>query len=220
MSYPLPDPSVPKIDYSRRYTAEEYIELEARTGIRHEFINGEIFPLDGPDVAPEMMAGATRRHNDLVYNCRRALTERLRGSDCHPYAENVRTRISDHGDYLFPDIVVTCAPDDRDEQAVNEPSVIVEVLSASTEARDRGWKMEQYLRIPTLTQYVLINQGRVLVESYTRGVGRKWERESYDERTALVPFPALGIEVPVAELYEFVQVPEFRFWRNPEPPTP
>ena len=224
MSEPLPDPfspdpPAPKIDYSRRYTVEEYFEIELRTGFRHEYYNGEIFPLDGPDVPPEMMAGATRRHNDLVYNCRRALTERLRNSGCRVYAENVRTRMARGKEYAFPDIVVTCDPNDRDERLVTSPNVIMEVLSDSTEARDRGWKMEQYFRISSLMQYVLISQGRVLIESYTRGEGETWIRAAFDDRGAFVPFPVLGLEVSVSELYEFVQVPEFRLWRNPEPPA-
>ena len=216
---PLLDPAAPKIDYARRYTVEEYFEIEARTGLRHEYYEGEIFPLDGPDAPPGMMSGATRRHNDLVYNCRRALTERLRNSSCRAYAENVRTRVAETGKYLFPDVVVTCAEDDRDERSVMTPTVIVEVLSDSTELRDRDWKMEQYLLIPTLMQHVLINQYRVLVESYTRGAGQSWIRTSYDDRAALVPFPVLQFEVSVAELYESVQVPEFRLWGNPLPPS-
>ena len=219
MPDPLLDPAVPKIDYTRRYSVEEYVALQERTGLRHEYYHGEIFPLEGPDAAPEMMAGGTRRHNDLVYNCRRALTERLRGSECRVYAENVQTQVLEGNHYLFPDVVVTCEPEDRDERLVTTPTVVVEVLSNSTEGRDRGWKMEQYFTIPSLTQYVLINQGRVLVESFTRGTGRALVREPYVDRAALVPFPALNIEIPVAELYEFVAVGEFRLWRNPLPPA-
>ena len=218
---PLLDPAAPKTDYTRRCTVEEYFEIEARTGLRHEFCHGEIFPLDGPDTAPELMAGATKTHNQLLRNVARALKDTL-GEDgpCRLYTENVRTLVVGARHYLYPDVVVKCAAaEKRDELTVRQPVVILEVLSDSTEARGRGWKMEQFINIPSLMQYMLVNQQRVLVESYTRGPGRSWLRESYQALGDEVPFPALKVAITVRAIYRRVQVPEFRLRRNPPPPS-
>ncbi len=215
------EPVLPKIDYSRRYTVEEYFDIETRTGIRHEYYHGEIFPLEGPHAPPEMMAGATKKHNQLLRNVARALEDGLDERSCRVYTENVRTLVAaGMRHYLYPDVVVTCAEaDERDELTVQFPVVILEVLSDSTESRDRGWKMEQFINVPSLMQYVLINQQRVLVESYTREQGRGWLRISYQAMSDEVPFPSLDVTVAVRDIYRRVQVPEFRLWRNPLPPV-
>lgn len=120
------EPAAP--DYTCRYTVAEYVALEARAGLRHGFYHGEIFPLEGPDAAPAMMAGGTRRHNQLVQNCGHALDRRLTpDSSCLFYTESVRTAVDDGQHYLYPDLVATCDPQDRGE-TITQPSLIIEVL--------------------------------------------------------------------------------------------
>ncbi|WP_019948100.1 Uma2 family endonuclease [Hymenobacter aerophilus] len=188
-------------DYARRYTVEEYFALEDTSDIRHEFYHGEIFPLD----SPENMAGGTKRHNMLIQNCVVALRGALRGRGCSVFAENVRTAVDENQHYNYPDVVVSCAPTDNDPRTVHHPVLIVEVLSASTEARDRGWRFQQYQQLPSLQHYVLVSQRRQLVECYTRHEDNTWLLSSVRELGQEVEITALQVKLAVAAIYEDVQ---------------
>ena len=121
-------------EYTRRYTVPEYFALEEAADVRYEYYHGEIFPLD----TPENRAGGTKRHNLLIQNCVLALRGSLRGRGCSVFAENVRMAVDKNQHYNYPDVVVSCAPTDTDPRTVYEPILVIEVLSASTEARDRA----------------------------------------------------------------------------------
>ncbi|MBD2767812.1 Uma2 family endonuclease [Hymenobacter sp. BT664] len=198
-----PDDSI----YQRRYTVEEYFALEEQSDIRHEYYQGEIFPLDG--FGPEAMAGATFTHNTLKQNCVMALRQGLRGSGCRVFDENVRLTIEDF--FTYPDVLVTCHPADRAEtRTVRHPVLIIEVLSGSTEGRDRGWKFQQYQRLLELQQYVLVSQNRVLVESFVRTGHGTWELTTLrqpDDVLLLIPFP---LRLPLTAIYEDVDLPPLR----------
>jgi Uma2 family endonuclease len=192
-------------DYTRRYTVEEYFALEEASNIRHEYYHGEIFPLDGPN-GPEGMAGGTKRHNRLVQNCVVALRNALRGRGCDIYSENVRVAVDEAAHYNYPDIVVSCdALDKQDLRTVHSPSIIVEVLSSSTEAHDRGWKFQQYQLIPSLQHYVLISQRRQLVEWFTRNTDGTWTLASVREAPEWVELEALHVRLAVGDIYEEVE---------------
>jgi len=128
-------------DYTRHYTVEEYFALEEASDIRHEYYHGEVFPMDGP----EAMVGATFAHNTIKQNCVIALRLGLRGKGCRVFDENVRLCINTDDHFTYPDVMVTCAPEDQLEtRVVQHPSLLIEVLSDSTELRDRSWKLQQY----------------------------------------------------------------------------
>jgi Uma2 family endonuclease len=200
-----PDDSI----YQRRYTVEEYFTLEEQSDIRHEYYHGEIFPVDG--IGPEAMAGATFAHNTLKQNCVMALRQGLRGSGCRVFDENVRLTIADDDFFTYPDVLVTCHPADRAEtRIVRHPGLIIEILSASTELRDRSWKFEQYQRLPDLRQYVLVSQKRVLVESYTRTDHNTWELTTLRQLTDTLVLTTLGLQVALVDIYEDVELPPLR----------
>lgn len=187
-------------DYARRYTVEEYFALEEASDSRYEFYHGEVFPLD----EPTSRAGGTKRHNLLIQNLVVALRGALRGRGCSVFAENVRVAVAEGQQYSYPDVVVSCAITDDDPRTVYEPVLIVEVLSASTEARDRGWKFQQYQQIASLQHYVLVSQRRQLVECYTRHADTDWLLTSVREWTQVVELAALGVSLPLSALYEEV----------------
>ena len=188
-------------EYTRRYTVPEYFALEEATDVRYEYYHGEIFPLD----TPENRAGGTKRHNLLIQNCVLALRGALRERGCSVFAENVRMAVVKNQHYNYPDVVVSCAPTDNDPRTVYEPVLVIEVLSASTEARDRGWKFQQYQLVPSLQHYVLVSQRRQLGECYTRTEGGTWLLTSVREPEQTVSLTALGIELAVAAIYEDVE---------------
>lgn len=196
--------------YQRRYTVAEYFALEEQSDIRHEYYHGEIFPIDGFD-SPEAMAGATFAHNTLKQNCVMALRQGLRGSGCRVFDENVRLDIAADDHFTYPDVLVTCHPADLAEtRIVRHPGLIIEILSNSTELRDRSWKFEQYQRLPDLQQYVLVSQKRVLVESFVRTSHGTWELTTLRQFTDVLSLVSLGLRVPLAAIYEEVELPPLR----------
>ncbi|MBC6609435.1 Uma2 family endonuclease [Hymenobacter sp. BT507] len=195
-------PTLP--DYTRRYTVEEYFALEEVSDIRHEYYHGEIFPLDGP----QAMAGATFAHNTIKQNCVIALRLGLRGKGCRVFDENVRLRINADDHFTYPDVMVTCAEEDQLEtRIVQHPTLLIEVLSNSTELRDRSWKLQQYQLLPSLRQYVLISQKRVFVESYLLNERGAWELTMLRQSQEILYFPSLHLRMTVAEVYEEVGLP-------------
>lgn len=191
-------------DYTRRYTVEEYFALEEVSDIRHEYYHGEIFPLDGP----QAMAGGTFAHNTIKQNCVIALRLGLRGRSCRVFDENVRLRIDADDLFTYPDVMVTCAPEDQQEtRVVRHPSLLVEVLSDSTELRDRSWKLQQYQLLPSLRQYVLVSQKRMFVESYVLNERGSWELTMLRQPQDVLVFSTLQLSMTLAEVYEEVGLP-------------
>lgn len=189
--------------YQRRYTVEEYFAFEEQSAIRHEYYHGEIFPLDGPAA----MAGATFAHNTIKQNCVMALRQGMRGSGCRVFDENVLLSIEQDKQFTYPDVMVTCHPDDqRETRIARHPSLIIEVLSASTEGHDRGWKFQQYQRLPELQQYVLISQNQILVESFLRDSENNWKLIQLSNLTDLLELSSLGLSITVAAIYEEVEI--------------
>ena len=140
-------------------TEEEYLAFEEKSKIKHEYMDGEIFS----------MAGATRRHNLTTTNISTELNFRLRETDCEVYASDFRVKIRD-GHNVYPDVAVACGEilTERNDTTLLNSIVIFEVLSKSTEKRDRGNKAEDYFRLESLKDYVLVSQYRVRVELYTK----------------------------------------------------
>ncbi len=193
--------------YQRHYTAEEYFALEEQSGIRHEYFHGEIFPLDGPAA----MAGATFAHNTIKQNCVMALRQGLRGSGCRVFDENVRLSIEQDKQFTYSDVMVTCHPDDqRETRIARHPGLVIEALSTSTEAHDRGWKFQQYQLLPELRQYVLVSQNKILVESYLRSSDNEWVLITLRNLTDELSLPSLNLRLSVAAIYDEVEISPMR----------
>ncbi len=149
----------------QKMSIDEYLDWEARQEIRHEYINGEIFA----------MTGGTIPHNDIALSVYRAIYPQVRSNGCRVNVSDVKVQVSPTSPYYYPDVVVSCDPHDRHARKfIQYPKLIVEVLSPSTEANDRGEKFIHYRTIATLQEYVLIDSEKVSVECYRRGEGRLW----------------------------------------------
>ncbi|MGH9759576.1 MAG: Uma2 family endonuclease [Blastocatellia bacterium] len=150
-----------------RYTPRDYLALERRTEQRSEYFNGEIFA----------MSGASESHGLIVGNVAASLHTQMKAKPYKVYASNMRLKVSETGLYTYPDVVALCGEarfdDDQRDTLVN-PSVIIEVLSKSTEGYDRGEKSAQYRKIESLLQYVLISQDKNHLESYVRQTDNRW----------------------------------------------
>lgn len=182
------------------FTEKEYLALEEASDTRHEFWFGRIIA----------MAGAKDSHVSLASQASRALNNRLDDTPCQAGTGDLRIRLNDKN-YAYPDVVVWCDDakwDDQSHVTLLNPRVLIEVLSASTGARDRGIKLESYTRIPELLDYLIVSQNRVFIEHYRRVDSETWQRKTYNRRDQNVHFAFENLEIPVSEIYRRVDVPE------------
>jgi len=169
-------------------TREEFLAWDERQPDRYEFIGGQIYA----------MTGGTRDHEVIARNLLGALERRLKGTRCQVFGSGLKVEIG--GNFLYPDATVTCEPMGRKEQFIRQARAIVEVLSPSTTARDRGekWMLDQSLR--SLEYYLLLSQDEPIAELFARGE-RAWSYQRFIGIEARVPFGTLGIELTLAEIY-------------------
>lgn len=148
----------------RRASEAEYLALEREAEHKSEWINGEIVA----------MAGASAIHNALTMTLSHLLFSRLAGSRCKPFAGDMRLQVSETGLYTYPDLMVVCGPLEfhpDDPMVVRNPKVIIEVLSPSTEAYDRGAKAAHYRRLDSLEAFLFVSQSEHRIECFTRSSG-------------------------------------------------
>lgn len=182
-----------------RYTPEQYLAREREAQYKSEYINGYIFA----------MVGASREHNLITSNVNRELNLQLRGRPCETYASDMRVNLSLTGMYAYPDVVVVCGEphfDDAHRDNLLNPTVIVEVLSDSTEAYDRGEKFAHCRRLASISDYVLIAQDKVCVEHYVRQ-GEQWVFSEFSDFNGTVPLASIGCHLMLRDIYDKVPFP-------------
>ncbi|MCL1463359.1 Uma2 family endonuclease [Argonema galeatum] len=151
---------------------QEYLDWEEQQPIKYEYINGEVFA----------MTGGTLPHNAIAVNLTTAFKNYLRGGSCRVYMADAKVGVAEDGPFHYPDVVVTCDEVDRNaRKVIYHPCLIAEVLSPSTESFDRGKKFQQYRRISTLREYVLINAEQITVECFRLNDRGVWELYTYTE---------------------------------------
>lgn len=155
----------------RSFSPEDYLAREAKSAIKHEYRDGEVVA----------MAGATDTHVTIAGNLFVELRSHLRGSGCRVFIADMKAWVESRNSFFYPDLLVTCDPRDGETPVYKRfPKTIVEVLSGSTEAYDRGRKFEAYQAIDTLEEYVLINTQHQRVESFRRQEGGLWMYEAFE----------------------------------------
>lgn len=174
-----------------RYTPEEYLALERHAEFKSEYIDGRIVAT----------SGARRAHGVIVGNLTRELGTRLLDTPCEVYPAAMKVRIAPSNRDVYPDLSVSCEPrfDDDHTDVLLNPSLIVEVLSDSTEPYDRGEKFFHYRRIESLREYVLVSQKEALVEAYVRE-GDFWRYTSVDHLERSLVLPSLQLEIPLRRI--------------------
>ena len=203
-------------DRNRRYTLEEYFALDGVSDVRYEYWDGLLVPHGGweRDADGHILgtAGGTDVHNDVAVNVIRRLGNALEGTPCKVGGSDLRVRSPRSGRYHYPDVSVTCGPRTFDppqsRSTVANPTVLIEVLSASTADDDRGEKFREYIEIASLQQYVLVSQDRPRVETFHRTTDGSWAVGPWAEGLgASVTFGPLGVTLPLAEVYAGVTFP-------------
>jgi Uma2 family endonuclease len=190
-------------------TAAEYFIWEQTQTDRHEFWDGEVIA----------MSGGTRNHNRISLNFSKLLDDALSGGThpernrrCEIYINDVKVQVEPNRKFFYPDIVVTCDARDNDPILVQFPCLIIEVLSPSTEAYDRGLKFTQYRRLPTLQEYVLVQASaqvsEPMVEVFRRNQAGQWVLSEYNLSDRLL-LESLNIEIAIADLYRQIEFENF-----------
>ncbi len=175
----------------RKMTVEAYLAWEPLQELRYEFVDGDVLA----------MSGGTLAHNDIAINLLAALRPHLRKQGCRINIADAKVNVTPML-YRYPDLVITC--DKRDRTALNAiqfPKLIVEVLSAGTEAVDRGDKLKEYCSLPSLEEYVLVSAKEISVEVYRRSESRFWLYTIYESGDVIM-LESVDFEFPIELLYE------------------
>lgn len=187
-------------------TEEEYLAREALADEKHEYLNGFVYCLH-VDPATNM-AGASDAHVKVTGNAHYALKTHLRGSPCSLYMADMRVKVdSKDKAWFYPDVMVTCDPEDRQRNTMkHSPILVIEVLSPSTQDYDRGGKFAVYRSLPSLREYVLIDPTQYLVEVFRLNAHLRWELFSYEGVDSTVELASVGLYCRITELYEDVDL--------------
>jgi Uma2 family endonuclease len=179
-------------------TPEEYLVLERQAETRSEFLDGQVLA----------RATSNERHNLITVNVLAWLHGQLKGQACEVYASAMRLKVSPMDSYMYPDVVVVCGePQLEDEYAdtLLNPTVIVEVLSKSTEDYDRGLKFEHYRKLESLREYLLVAQEKCLVEHFVRQPDNQWLLSETDNLDDTVQLPSINCVLAVSDIYDRVE---------------
>lgn len=187
------------VSHPVHYSYREYLALDAASNVRLEYAGGQIFA----------MAGGSPEHSALISSINAHLADQLRGSRCRMHMADLRIRVIATGLATYPDLSVVCGTWERDPEDRNtilNPTLLVEVLSSSTEEYDRGEKFEHYKRIPALRHYVLVAQDRRSIEVRTRAADDSWQAVVLASG-AVARLDAIGCTLAVDPIYDDAKEP-------------
>lgn len=186
---------LPEITY---ITEQEYLTTERLATEKHEYFQGEIFA----------MSGASKAHNEISVNCIYELKSKLKGRTCRPYGSDFRINIPRNTLYTYPDISVFCSDpqtlDAEDDTATN-PTVIIEILSASTRNYDQGEKFNLYREIDTLKEYILIDSQAIKVIKHSKNEDNSWLLVEYKSIEDVFFIKSIDVELSLINLYDNVK---------------
>ncbi len=179
------------------FSADDYLQWEEQQEEKHEYVDGKVYA----------MAGANEDHIDITNNLTVILSNHLRGKDCKLFPSDMRLNIASKKIYYYPDLLVTCDERDRfNKKQKNYPCLIIEVLSESTESKDRGVKFANYQTIQSLQEYVLISQWEQRVEVFRRN-GKFWLLQTYTAGES-IELQSINLQISMDAIYEDVALSE------------
>jgi Uma2 family endonuclease len=181
-------------------TSTNYLAIERAAERKSEFFDGEMFA----------MAGTTKNHARIVMNLSRELSSALKGRKCEPFATDLRVKVQANGLYTYPDLLVVCGEQHFEDEHLDtllNPTLLIEVLSDSTEHYDRVKKFDLYRALPSLQEYLLVSQSTPRIEQFLRQPNEDWTLRITTDPTAFIHMPSIDCEIPLAEIYERVEFP-------------
>jgi Uma2 family endonuclease len=190
----------PAIAYAQRYSLEEFMNLSCND-VRHEFWEGDLLP----------MSAASLDHNDIVFNINALFKKGLKAKGCRSFQENVFLKLKQFNKVFLPDIMVSCHPDEfiPKNNFLESPTILVEVLSDSTELYDRTKKWEIYRRIPSLRYYLLVSQKEYQIDMYHRPNEQSlFYFQAFEGMKTIISFKDLGFDLCLGDIYDGVLLEE------------
>ena len=178
-----------------KLSEQEYLHGELASEIRHEYVDGEVYA----------MAGAGEAHNLIAGNIFAKLRDFARGGPCRVFISDMKLHVQPWKAYYYPDIMVTCDPSDSHSHFKERPSLVVEVLSPSTESTDRREKMLSYRTLPSLREYVLVATDKRQVDLYRRDEHDEWQLAAVSQDEPLL-LESVGASLTLDEIYEDVRL--------------
>jgi Uma2 family endonuclease len=178
----------------RVITIEKYLVDEERASIKHEYVDGRIFA----------MSGVTRRHNIIACNIFAHIRPHLRGSHCQAYVSDVKVFVKATNSFYYPDLMISCEAFDGDSTFVVAPTVIVEIISRSTQAIDRREKVLAYKQIPSLKEYLIVHQRKIFAELHSKNDIGEWEISEFNiaSEIPLKSMPVGALLLSMNDIYE------------------
>jgi Uma2 family endonuclease len=179
------------------WTREEYLAFERASEEKHEYLAGEIYA----------MVGASRQQNLIVVNIVTALGVQLKGRPCEIYASDMRVGIPAVGSYTYPDVTAVCGTPEFEDAEVDtllNPTVIIEVLSPSTEMYDRGRKFQNYRTLASLKEYILVSQDTHRIEQFVRQENEQWLLTDATGPDNRITLPSINCTLALADVYDKV----------------
>jgi Uma2 family endonuclease len=179
---------------TRLLTVDEYLDFEETANVKHEYVAGLLYA----------MTGVRKSHDRISTNLVAAFHGHLRGGPCHIYASQVKLRLkAEQNDiFYYPDLMVVCGPETASEVYVEQPKLIVEILSPSTEKIDRREKALNYRNVAAVEEYILISQKRPQIEIHRRA--DNWQPTALTSLDATAEFHSIGLSLPLSQIYEGV----------------
>ncbi|RKU17722.1 hypothetical protein C6503_10605 [Candidatus Poribacteria bacterium] len=191
---------MPSIAVQTDLTPQEYLAWERKADIKHEYLRGEIIA----------MSGASRAHSLIVTNISGELYIQLKEGMCEVHTNDMRVRTTPETSYFYPDVVVVCDQprfEDNTFDTLLNPIVLVEVLSPSTEAYDRGEKFEHYQQLTSLREYILVSQDEVRVEHHRRQ-RTEWQPIEFRSLEDVLSLTSIDCELSLEDIYRRVEFRE------------
>ena len=189
-------------ELKHKLTFDEYLEIEGKAEYKSEFVNGWMYA----------MAGASPEHNIIVINVASEFRQQLKKHPCVVYPSDMPLKVEKREHGRYPDVTVVCGEPrfhkSKYLKALLNPTVLVEVLSTSTEEYDRDAKAEEYRGIPSLREYLFISQDRCHVEHYVRQSANQWLLTEFNDLRDTVNLPSVNCRLELTEVYDKVKWPE------------
>jgi Uma2 family endonuclease len=178
------------LKFKTKTSVKDYLESEKVSPVRREYFNGDVFA----------MAGASDNHNRIARNLVNTLSNHLKNSPCEPFFNDIKIRVTPNV-YYYPDILVTCEENPESQYFRNNPILIIEIVSKSTERIDRREKVFLYQQIESLQEYVVVDQYQKKVQVHRRQANGGWITYLFNEEVDIVEFSSIDLTIPLPEIY-------------------
>lgn len=198
----------PKL-YKPYMTPEEYLEFERKAEEKHEYVEGEVLPMNRAYEGPYAMAGARLRHVKIVSKLHGEIYNQLKGKGCDVLTNDMRTAVKPTGSYFYPDLIVVCGKpevEDKKSDVLLNPHIIIEVLSKGTKDYDLGVKQFMYMQNPSVKEMAFVDSNIMSVKVARRQANDLWKFELLNNPNEILQFYSVDIKLPINDIYEGIEL--------------